>query len=405
MVEGGCRTRVPADNRHEAAATSSCRRWATCARAAPLQRMGQPRDPHSLPLYGALVLMGVTLLLTAGCVYTRAFTDTHRRVIPGSVATMEMVTVGGVSQSIWFRGVSRSNPPLILLHGGPGASESALFRYYNAALEQHFLVVYWEQRGTGRSFHADMPPASMTIERFVRDLDEVVALVGRRFGKDKVVLLGHSWGTVLGTIYASRHPEKVLAYVGVAQIADMQQGDRLSFAFALSEARRRGNAKAISALERVGPPPYTSVAERLAVGRWVERFGGVFHAPLSTGKLIGAALSTDEANLIDLVKFGQGNRFSLRQLDAELSQLHLSAHYRAFDVPIYFLLGRYDWHVPAVLAAHYFATIRAPCKRLVWFEASAHNPPFEEPETFNRLLIEEVLPSVDERRIQTCGST
>jgi proline iminopeptidase len=373
--------------------------------AEPLQSIGKPRDLRYLSFRSAMVLMGVTLLMTAGCVYTRAFTDAHRRVIPGSVATMETVAVGGVPQSIWFRGVSRSNPPLILLHGGPGASESALFRYYNAALEQHFLVVYWEQRGTGRSFHADIPPASMTIERFVRDLDEVVALVGRRFGKHKVVLLGHSWGTVLGTIYASRHPEKVLAYVGVAQIADMPQGDRLSFEFALSEARRRGHSKAIASLESIGPPPYASVDERLAVGKWVERFGGVFHANLSTGKLIWAALSTDEANLIDLVKFGQGNRFSLTRLDEEFSQLHLSEHYRSFDVPIYFLLGRYDWHVPAVLAAQYFETLRAPCKRLVWFEASAHNPPFEEPEKFNRLLIEEILPSVDERRIQTCGST
>src|SRR5688500_18869841 len=146
---------------------------------------------------------------------------------------METAIIGGIPQSIWFRGVSVSNPALILLHGGPGASESALFRYYNSALEQHFTVVYWEQRGTGRSFHADIPPASMTIAQLVRDLDEVVELARQRFDKEKVVLVGHSWGTVLGTIYASRYPEKVSAYVGVAQIADVPQGRRLSYDFAL----------------------------------------------------------------------------------------------------------------------------------------------------------------------------
>ena len=318
--------------------------------------------------------------------------NANGHIIPQSIATMETAAIGGIPQSIWFRGVSRSNPALIILHGGPGASESALFRHYNAALEHHFLVVYWEQRGTGRSFNAGIPPESMTIAQFVGDLDEVVELVRRRFGKDKVVLLGHSWGTVLGTIYASLHPEKISAYVGTAQIADAPQGRRLSYEFAISEARKRGNSSAVSELETIGPPPYASVDEKLATGKWVERFGGMFHANLSTGKLIWAALNTDEANLIDLVKFGQGNRFSLIQLEDEISKLNLSERYLSFDVPVFFLLGRHDRHVSAALAEQYFAKIKAPYKRLVWFEQSAHNPPFEEPVKFDKVLIEQVLP-------------
>ena len=343
----------------------------------------------------AMVLIGVALLLSiGGCVHTREFTDAEGRVIPGSIAVMERVNIGGVVQSQWFRGLSRSAPALILLHGGPGASESALFRRYNAALERHFLVVYWEQRGSGRSFHADIPPASMTIDRFVRDLDEVVELVRGRFGQDKVVLLGHSWGTVPGTIYAFRHPGKVAAYVGVAQIGNMARQRQLAHAFTLAQARKRGNARAIAELERIGPPPYRSIDDLLRVGKWTERFGGVFHGDLSTAKLILAALGTDEANLIDLVRFGQGNRFSLTHLEGEISRLDLGAAFLSFDVPLFFLLGRHDWHVPAVAAAEYFDRIEAPCKRLVWFEASAHNPPFEEPDRFNRVLIEQVLPLV-----------
>lgn len=341
------------------------------------------------------------LLLCSGCVHTVPFRDATGNVIPGSIASMEKITIGGIPQSIWFRGISTSNPPLILLHGGPGASESALFRHYNYALEQHFTVVYWEQRGTGRSFHSDIPPESMSIAQFVRDLDEVVEHVRRRFNKEKVVLVGHSWGTVPGIIHVSQHPEKVSAYVGIAQVADVPEGRRLSYDFALSEAKNRGNAKAVSEMEAIGPPPYASVDERLAIGRWVERFGGIFHTNLSTGKLIWTALNTDEANLLDLIRFGQGNRFSLVQLEHEISRLNLSEHYRSFKVPIFFLLGRYDKHVPAILAERYFEKIEASCKRLVWFENSAHNPPFEEPARFNHILNEAVLPiaspvSVDE---------
>ena len=232
----------------------------------------------------------------------------------------------------------------------------------------------------------------MTIERFVGDLNELVELVKRLFGQDKVVLLGHSWGTVLGTLYAARYPEKVAAYVGVAQIANMRTGRRLSYDFVVSEAEKRGNGKALAELKKIGPPPYTSVDDLLAVEKWTERFGGVNHADLSTGKLIWTALGTDEANFIDLVKFGQGNRFSLTHLEGEMSQLDLTEHYRSFAVPIIFLLGRYDRHIPAELAAEYFTIIQAPCKRLVWFEQSAHNPPFEEPEQFNAVMIGEVLP-------------
>ncbi|ABB74883.1 Pimeloyl-ACP methyl ester carboxylesterase [Nitrosospira multiformis ATCC 25196] len=337
----------------------------------------------------------VLLLLCSGCVHTVPFRDATGNIIPGSIASMETIIIGGIPQNIWFRGISTSNPPLILLHGGPGASESALFRHYNSLLEQHFTVVYWEQRGTGRSFHSNIPPESMSIAQFVHDLDEVVEYVRHRFNKEKVILVGHSWGTVPGIIHAGQHPEKISAYVGIAQVADVPEGRRLSYGFALSEAKNRGNAKAVSELEAIGPPPYASLDERLTTAGWVERFGGIFHTNLSTGKLIWTALNTDEANLIDLIKFGQGNRFSLVQLENEISRLDLSERYRSFRIPIFFLLGRYDKHVPATLAERYFETIEAPCKRLVWFENSAHNPPFEEPARFNRILIEEVLPVVN----------
>jgi pimeloyl-ACP methyl ester carboxylesterase len=353
-------------------------------------------DAIKSPTLARLALIGhvmafASALLSAGCVHTAPFTDSKGHIIPHSIASMEKINIGGLPQSVWFRGLSQSNQALILLHGGPGATEAPLFRHYNSALEEHYLVIYWEQRGTGRSFSSDIPPASMTIERFVLDLDELVELVKRRFGQDKVVLLGHSWGTVVGTLYTARYPEKVAAYVGVAQMANIPYGRRLAYDFALSEAHNRQDAKAVTELEEIGPPPYASVDDLLAVETWTQRFGGVNHSDLSTGKLIWTALCTDEANLIDLIKFGQGNRFSLTHLEGEISRLDLSESYRSFAAPIVFFLGRYDRHVPSVGAEQYFDAIQAPCKRLVWFEQSGHNPPFEEPDRFNGVMIKDVL--------------
>jgi pimeloyl-ACP methyl ester carboxylesterase len=335
-------------------------------------------------------LAGLLLLLLAGCTWTAPFRDQHGRVIPGSVASMERLVFGGADQAVWFRARDASAPALVILHGGPGASESALFRHYDAELENHFLVVYWEQRGAGRSYTRGLPRDSMTIGRMLRDLDELVDSVRVRFGHESVVLLGHSWGTILGTLYTHAHPEKVAAYVGVAQIAEFAEGERVSLAWALSEAKAKDDAKALEALRDLEPAP-ASVEEELALGRWVERLGGSLRGGLSTWSLIRAALRTDEASLVDLVKFGQGNRFSLDALRPQYSQVDLT-EIRRFDVPMVFMLGRHDWHVPAVLAAEYFRRIEAPCKRLIWFEASAHNPPFEEPEAFVDAMIEHVLP-------------
>ena len=285
-----------------------------------------------------------------------------------------------------------------MLHGGPGASEAALFRHFNPDLENEFLMVYWEQRGTGRSYRASIPPESMTIDRFVRDLDDVVELVRERFDKDRVVLLGHSWGSALGLMYAARHPAKVAAYVGVGQVADMREGERLSYEFALREARRRGHDDAVEALVKIGAPPH-AVDQMLTSRKWVERFGGSFHADLSTGKLIWAALQTDEANLIDLIKFGRGNRFSLEHLWDEFRAFDIDDRLTRFDMPIVFMLGRHDWQVPSILAARYFERIDAPAKRLIWFERSAHNPPFEEPARFNRAMVEALRPVIESEQV------
>ena len=169
-----------------------------------------------------------------------------------------------------IRGRSRANPPLILLYGGPGMPETGFFRFFNAPLEDVFTVVYWEQRGSGRSFARSIPRSSMNVERFVSDLDELVEAVRDRLGSEKVAILGHSWGSVLGALYSHRFPEKVAAYVGVAQIGDWPAAESSSYAFALSKAQRLRDRKAMKKLQAIGPPPYdwrSVFAERTLVQR------------------------------------------------------------------------------------------------------------------------------------------
>lgn len=322
---------------------------------------------------------------------TQPFRDAERRVIAGSVAEASAWRIGGADQWVMIRGRSVENPLLVILHGGPGSSETVLFRSYNASLEDSFTVVYWDQRGAGRSYNNAIPAGSMSVDRFVADLNELVDRLLGRFGKRRVVILGHSWGSALGVVYASRFPGKVAAYVGVGQVADMAASEAASYAFALAKAEERRHRKAIRQLCAIGPPPHT-LATVGTERRWLTAMGGVFGPNQSLARLVWRGLTSPEASVLDLIRLIQGSRFSLRHLWPELIASNLQRNFRRFEMPVIFLLGRLDMQVVSSVAAAYFDVIEAPHKELVWFENSGHMAPFEEPELFNRVMVETVRP-------------
>ena len=301
------------------------------------------------------------------------------------------MVIGGVEQWVLIRGRDRANPLLVLLHGGPGSSETALFRAFNAALEDAFTVVYWDQRGAGRSYRRSLDAAQLTTDRFVADLDELVDLMLARFGQRKAVVLGHSWGSVLGVLFAQRHPEKVAVYVGVGQVADMAESEQLSYAFTLAEAEKRRHRGAIRALRRIGPPPH----DYRAVGterRWLMAFGGAFGPGFSLPRAIWRAMRTPESSLLDLLRLVRGSMFSIKALWPALMSVDFRRDVRRFAMPVVLILGRHDHQVVADVAAGWFDEIEAPHKDLIWLEGSGHFLPFEEPVAFNKALIEVVRP-------------
>jgi pimeloyl-ACP methyl ester carboxylesterase len=310
--------------------------------------------------------------------------------MPGSIAEIAYLHLGGIDQWVMIRGESISNPVLILLHGGPGFPEMRLFRTFNAALEKSFTVVYWEQRGTGKSFNRRIPRSSMTVAQFVADLDELVDTVRKRFGKDKVAIYGHSWGSALGVLYAARFPEKVATYVGTGQIGDFPASELASYAFTLAEAERRNNGKALKELRAIGPPPHTT--QKMMVQRkWLTRFVGIVRG-MSLWEFSRVILGRPESSLFDLPSIMRGMLFSTYAMWPEFSALNLLNAAPTLKMPVFFFIGRHDRVVAPECSAAYFETLTAPSKRLVWFEKSAHEPPVEEAAKFNTLMAELVRP-------------
>jgi pimeloyl-ACP methyl ester carboxylesterase len=117
---------------------------------------------------------------------TLPFLGRDGEVVPGSIAEASYVQLGGPWQWVMIRGEDLANPLLVVLHGGPGFSDTTFLRYHTPELEKSFTVVYWDQRGAGRSYHPSIPRSSMTVAQLIADLDELVGLVRRRFGKSQV---------------------------------------------------------------------------------------------------------------------------------------------------------------------------------------------------------------------------
>ncbi len=322
---------------------------------------------------------------------TAPFKDAAGRPVPGSVAEAGFWRIGDVDQWVIVRGRSTENPVLVLLHGGPGSSGTSLFRSFNAALEDAYTVVYWDQRGAGRSYKRSIPAASMTVERFVADLDELVDRLLARFGKTKVAICGHSWGSALGVLYASRFPAKFSVYVGIGQVADMAASEAASYAFTLRQAGERGHRRALAQLTSIGPPPHTLKA-LTTQRRWLMALGGALGPNLTLPQVIWRGMTGADASVLDLVRLLQGSAFSTRLLLSQLLELNLLRDVQSLKVPVFLALGRLDMQVVATVSAAYFDILDAPHKELTWFEQSGHMVPFEEPEAFNRLMIDKVRP-------------
>jgi pimeloyl-ACP methyl ester carboxylesterase/membrane protease YdiL (CAAX protease family) len=337
-------------------------------------------------LVGAVALVDGWLKLG----HTEPFRGADGKVLPDSVAEVMYLRLGGVDQWVMIRGENIANPPLIVLHGGPGMSEMGFFRHCNAPLERHFTVVHWDQRGAGKSFDRTIPRSSMTLNQFIADLDELVDVVRRRFRKEKVALLGHSWGSALGAIYAARFPEKVSVYIGAAQIGDSAAGESASYSYGLAEAERRHDEQALKTLRAIGPPPYPAkslFAERTVVNR--------MDGQASLGILwkAGRALfGRPESSILDLPNLVRGFRFTLDAMWEEVSQLNLLKLVPALKMPVVIFVGRLDHWVPPETSVAYFDALTAPSKKLVWFDHSGHEAFVDEPEKFNTTMVELVRP-------------
>ena len=347
-----------------------------------------------------IILALCILLLIPG--YTNSIKDPNGKPLLHSIASLEKVCLGGKEQWILIRGVNKNNPVILFLHGGPGTSDMGLLRRYMKDLENHFVVVTWDQPGAGKSFSANTPYSSMNINRFVADTHELTNLLREKFQHKKIFLAGHSWGSVLGILTIQKFPELYNAYIGIGQVANMTENEKISYDWTIDQAKRSNDKKVIKKLNEIGKPPYSGNWQKkfMTQRRYLGKYGGELYDSSSGAFLLVLKnlILSPEYSLRDKINFFRGIFTTVKLIFPELMKVDLKTQALCLKVPVYFILGKHDYESPFMIAEEYFKLLKAPSKELIWFENSAHFPNIEENSKFidlltNRLLTSKIFPS------------
>lgn len=349
-----------------------------------------------------LSLLALLVLVSSGLLYRmyeqNRVASSTKISTSGGIDLLGNIMLGGEEQWLLIRGEKQTNPVLLYLHGGPGSFVIPRARDFGRQLEKDFVVVYWDQRGSGKSFHPKVPVNTMNLEQFISDTHELVKVLTQRFNVPKVYLVGNSWGAALGALTVERYPELFYAYVGTGQLVNTEKAEAISYQFTLDKAKITENREALKELTTMGPPPWDY--EKMNKQRkWLRRFGGTIYENTESANsflsdFMGKMLLSPEYSLMEIVENSLDPNFAVRNLWDDIADIDLVEQVPRIEVPVYFIAGRHDYNTPSELVEDYYKQLDAPAgKHLIWFENAAHMPEFEDPNQFYQIMVDSVLHS------------
>ena len=323
--------------------------------------------------------------------------EVRRVTSPQGIEETRAVRIGGIEQWISVRGHDRRNPILLFIHGGPASTEMPVSWLYQSGWEDYFTVVQWDQRGAGKTYVANDAATvepTITQERMVADGEELVAWLRANYGKRKVFVLGHSWGSIIGLEVARRHPDWLHAYIGMGQMIHGRDNERLGYEWALGAARADHDDKALRELQAIAPYPRAdgsvSVAQIITQRTWVIHYGGLTWGRPDFDYAQDAAKFSPEYSRKELSP-EDGIGESLPRLLPAMMAYDVRGVTR-MDCPVFIFAGAHDYETPSALAERWLAALQAPRKGLVRFENSAHMMELEEPGKMLVHLVSDVRP-------------
>jgi pimeloyl-ACP methyl ester carboxylesterase len=344
-------------------------------------------------LFVCILILSVALLVSSPG-KAKVFLDENGKPLEGSISEKVFLYINGIRQGMFIKSKNAANPVLLYLHGG--MPDYFLTEKYPTGLENYFTMVWWEQRGSGLSYSKVIPPGTMTTEQMISDTKEVTNYLRKRFGKDKIYLMGHSGGTFVGIQTASLYPELYHAYVGVAQISNQRRSEKLAYDYMLEQFRDKGDLKMVKKLEAAPvtlsngtPPAYASIRDiamhSLGIGTTHDMqsvISGIFFP----------SLKCREYTFSEKINMWIGKSHSgISIVWANILDTDLSEKITELKIPAYFFEGVYDYTCSYAEAKIYFEKLKAPIKGFYTFGKSAHSPIFEEPLKVREIILQDVL--------------
>ena len=317
---------------------------------------------------------------------------------PTGIQENYKVKTGGIEQWIYVRGQDRKNPVILFVHGGPASPMSPAMWMFQRPIEEYFTVVNWDQRASGKTFleaEPDSISGSININKYVDDAIELAEFINKRYKTEKVILVGHSWGTIIGLKAALKRPDLFHAYVGIGQVINTRDNERLSFEYAVSQAEKLKNAAALKELKSIAPYPGDQpiTRERIIIARkWAQYYGGLSAFRDESKYYFNAPLLSPEYVEKDVSAIDNGNLFTLSRILPEFLAVDFKT-VKEFPIPIFMFMGRHDYTTPSEPTEAWLKNVKATTKKAIWFENSAHLIPFEEPGKMLVSLLDYVRPT------------
>lgn len=341
-----------------------------------------------------ILVLGIVTVSSQHMTYTPQIVGKNSKVVSGSIAELKKVKLNGSDEWITIRGKNKDKPVLLFLAGGPGGSQLSETREQLNLLENNFVVVDWDQAGSGKSYNS-AKVNSLTPKRYVSDAHELTKYLCQRFNKKKVYVLGESWGSALGIMLVKKYPELFYAFVGTGQMISFVDTELYCYNTAIQIAKEKGDTKMVQKLKSQSPPPYyskvtsKSASYLMYLSNYMSKDSNISNPGYHTLRDIAAP----EYGLYDKLNFILGTINTFDHVYPELYGIDFRKQIKKIDVPVYFLEGRRDVNTPTKLTQEYCEMLNAPNKKLIWFEHSGHDPWMNEPKKFCDTMVNLLLKS------------
>lgn len=314
------------------------------------------------------------------------------------VQKAEYLTIGGIEQYVQIRGQDISNPIIIMLHGGPGGNMAYYSYYWQTDLEQDYTIVHWDQRGCGNTYYRNKEAEKPTLDLLLSDLDELADYIRLEYNKEKVIIMGHSWGTFLGGIYSGEHPEKVSDYIAISQMLDFKKSEQVSAEEAIRLANTAGKTQdareigekleLIMTYQKFDKANVTKFMKyRQLKDKYLPSGDSMSALEMVSFRLFSPYMTFNDLKwMLNFDKLIESNSELYEALLSE-GKLSMYDYKLQYEVPVIIIAGDCDWTTPHSMAFNYFNDIFAPNKELITIENTGHIPFVDKPKEFSEALL------------------